>query len=129
MEIHHDKHHQAYVTNVNKAIEGTEWDNLPIEELCRKIDTVPEKIRTAVRNNGGGHLNHSLFWTIMGPGKGGEPEWYSWPKPLKKSSVVLKSLKPTLPPPEPRALAADGLGSPSKTRNWLSRALPTRTTH
>lgn len=73
MEIHHDKHHQAYVTNVNKAIEGTEWDNKPIEELCRQIDQVPEKIRTAVRNNGGGHFNHSLFWTTMGPGKGGVP--------------------------------------------------------
>ncbi len=73
MEIHHDKHHQAYVTNVNKAIEGTEWDNLPIEDLCRKIDQVPEKIRTAVRNNGGGHFNHSMFWTTMGPGKGGKP--------------------------------------------------------
>ncbi len=73
MEIHHDKHHQAYVTNVNKAIEGTEWDNKPIEELCRDIDKVPEKIRAAVRNNGGGHYNHSLFWTIMGPGKGGKP--------------------------------------------------------
>ena len=73
MEIHHDKHHQAYVTNVNKAIEGTEWDNLPIEELCAKIDQVPEKIRTAVRNNGGGHYNHSLFWTTMAAGKGGKP--------------------------------------------------------
>lgn len=73
MEIHHDKHHQAYVTNVNKALEGTEWDNKPIEELCRKIDQVPEKIRTAVRNNGGGHFNHSMFWTTMGPGKGGKP--------------------------------------------------------
>ena len=73
MEIHHDKHHQAYITNVNKVIEGTEWDNLPIEELCRKVDKVPEKIRTAVRNNGGGHFNHSMFWTTMGPGKGGKP--------------------------------------------------------
>ncbi len=73
MEIHHDKHHQAYVNNVNKAIEGTEWDKLPVDELCRKIDQVPEKIRTAVRNNGGGHYNHSLFWTTMGPGKGGKP--------------------------------------------------------
>lgn len=73
MEIHHDKHHQAYVTNVNKALEGTEWDNKPIEELCRQIDQVPEKIRTAVRNNGGGHFNHSMFWTTMGPNKGGQP--------------------------------------------------------
>ena len=73
MEIHHDKHHAAYVNNVNKAIEGTEWDNRPIEELVKNIEKVPEKIRTAVRNNGGGHYNHSLFWTIMGPGKGGQP--------------------------------------------------------
>jgi superoxide dismutase, Fe-Mn family len=73
MEIHHDKHHAAYVNNVNKAIEGTEWDNKPIEDLVKNIEKVPEKIRTAVRNNGGGHYNHSMFWTIMGPGKGGSP--------------------------------------------------------
>ena len=73
MEIHHDKHHAAYVTNLNKAIEGTEWDNKPIEELLRNIEKVPEKIRTAVRNHGGGHANHSMFWTTIGPGKGGKP--------------------------------------------------------
>jgi Fe-Mn family superoxide dismutase len=73
MEIHHDKHHGAYVANLNKAIEGTDLGNQPIESLIAKIDSVPENIRTAVRNNGGGHANHSLFWTIMGPGKGGQP--------------------------------------------------------
>ena len=73
MEIHHDKHHAAYVTNLNKAIEGTALDNQPIDELLRNIDKVPENIRTAVRNNGGGHANHSMFWTTMGPGKGGKP--------------------------------------------------------
>lgn len=73
MEIHHTKHHQAYVTNLNKAIEGTDLGNQPIESLIAKIDSVPEKIRTTVRNNGGGHANHSMFWTIMGPGKGGAP--------------------------------------------------------
>ena len=73
MEIHHDKHHAAYVTNLNKAIEGTEWDNKPIEELLRNIEKIPEKIRTAVRNHGGGHANHSMFWTTIGPGKGGKP--------------------------------------------------------
>ena len=73
MEIHHDKHHAAYVTNLNKAIEGTELGNQSIEALVSKIDSVPENIRTAVRNNGGGHANHSLFWTILGKGKGGEP--------------------------------------------------------
>lgn len=73
MEIHHDKHHAAYVTNVNKAIENTEWDNRPIEELLRNIDKIPENIRTAVRNHGGGHANHSMFWITIGPGKGGQP--------------------------------------------------------
>jgi Fe-Mn family superoxide dismutase len=73
MEIHHDKHHAAYVANVNKAIENTEWDNKPIEELLRNIEKVPEKIRTPVRNNGGGHANHSMFWTTIGGGKGGQP--------------------------------------------------------
>src|ERR1700759_5411818 len=72
MEIHHDKHHNAYVTNLNAAIEGTDLGNQSIESLVSKIDTVPENIRTAVRNNGGGHANHSLFWTILGKGKGGE---------------------------------------------------------
>jgi Fe-Mn family superoxide dismutase len=73
MEIHHDKHHQAYVTNLNNAVSGTEWENLDIEELVSRIDEVPENIRTAVRNNGGGHANHSFFWKTIGPNKGGAP--------------------------------------------------------
>ena len=73
MNIHHTKHHQAYITNLNNAIAGTEWESLSVEEICRKIDSVPENIRTVVRNNGGGHANHSLFWTIMGPNAGGAP--------------------------------------------------------
>ena len=73
MQIHHGKHHNAYVTNLNNAIAGTEWESKSIEEICRNIDKVPENIRTAVRNNGGGHANHSLFWTIMGPNQGGAP--------------------------------------------------------
>jgi superoxide dismutase, Fe-Mn family len=73
MEIHHDKHHAAYVTNLNNAIANTELGNQSIESLCANIDKVPENIRQAVRNNGGGHANHSLFWTIMGPHAGGQP--------------------------------------------------------
>lgn len=74
MEIHHTKHHQTYVNNVNAALENqAQWSNLNIEDLCRRINEVPENIRTAVRNNGGGHYNHSLFWEIMGPNKGGAP--------------------------------------------------------
>ncbi len=73
MEIHHDKHHNAYVAKLNAAIEGTDLGNQSIEQLIASLDSVPENIRVAVRNNGGGHVNHSLFWTIMGPGGGGEP--------------------------------------------------------
>ena len=74
MEIHHDKHHQAYVTNLNKAIEGKPGlEGKSIEDLISNLNAVPEDIRTAVRNNGGGHANHSFFWQIMGPNGGGEP--------------------------------------------------------
>ncbi|HVX59510.1 MAG TPA: superoxide dismutase [Pirellulales bacterium] len=73
MEIHHDKHHAAYVNNVNNALGDSDLGKQSVEDLCRNIDKVPENIRTAVRNNGGGHANHSLFWTIMGPNAGGTP--------------------------------------------------------
>ena len=74
MEIHHTKHHQAYVNNLNAAIEkAPELANKSLDDLMRGINSVPEAVRAAVRNNGGGHWNHSLFWQIMGPGKGGEP--------------------------------------------------------
>ena len=74
MEIHHDKHHQAYVTNLNAALDGTEWADRSIEDVIRNLDAIPEDKRTAVRNNGGGHYNHSLFWTWMSPDGGGEPD-------------------------------------------------------
>jgi superoxide dismutase, Fe-Mn family len=73
MEIHHDKHHAAYVTNLNAALEGTEWMDRPIEQVLANLEIIPEDKRTAVRNNGGGHANHTLFWEIMGPDGGGEP--------------------------------------------------------
>jgi superoxide dismutase, Fe-Mn family len=69
MEIHHGKHHNAYVTNLNNAIAGTDGEKLSIEEICRNISKYP----VAVRNNGGGHYNHSLFWTVLGPNAGGAP--------------------------------------------------------
>ena len=69
MELHHNKHHQAYVTNLNKALEGNPAANSTIEEILHKVSTFP----VAVRNNGGGHYNHSLFWTMIGPHAGGEP--------------------------------------------------------
>ena len=74
MEIHHTKHHQAYVNNLNAAIEkAPELQGKSLDELMTGINSVPEAVRTAVRNNGGGHWNHSLFWELMAPGKGGEP--------------------------------------------------------
>ena len=73
MEIHHGKHHAAYIANVNAALEGTEFANKPVEEVLKNVSAVPEKVRQAVINNGGGHANHSLFWQVMSPNKGGQP--------------------------------------------------------
>jgi Fe-Mn family superoxide dismutase len=74
MQIHHDKHHQAYVDNANKALAGTEWADNPVESILASLAAMPEDIRTVVRNNAGGHANHTLFWEIMSPAGGGEPE-------------------------------------------------------
>lgn len=74
MEIHHTKHHQAYIDNLNKALEGhDEYKEMNIWELIKNLDTLPEEIKTAVRNNGGGHLNHKMFWKTMSPNGGGNP--------------------------------------------------------
>ncbi len=73
MEIHHSKHHQAYVDKLNAAVAGTDWADKSMEEILQNLDQLPENIRTAVRNNGGGHYNHSLFWQMMSPTGGGEP--------------------------------------------------------
>jgi len=75
MEIHHTKHHQAYINNVNNAIKGkADLENKSVEDLVANINAVPEDIRTVVRNNGGGHANHTFFWTIIGPNGGGQPK-------------------------------------------------------
>jgi superoxide dismutase, Fe-Mn family len=73
MRVHHDKHHQAYVDNANKALEGTEWADRPVEQVLGDLELLPEDKRAAVRNNAGGHANHSLFWEIMSPDGGGSP--------------------------------------------------------
>ena len=74
MKVHHDKHHQAYVDKANAALEGTEFDGKPIEEVLASLDQIPDDKRTAVRNNGGGHYNHTLFWESMSPDGGGAPD-------------------------------------------------------
>jgi len=73
MRLHHDKHHQTYVTNLNTAVQGTEFENMDPQQLMANLSRVPEEKRTAVRNNGGGHVNHTMFWEIMGPNGGGQP--------------------------------------------------------
>jgi superoxide dismutase, Fe-Mn family len=74
MKLHHDKHHQAYVDKANAALEGTEWADKDVEEVLKDLSSLPDDIRTAVRNNAGGHANHSFFWQIMGPDGGGAPD-------------------------------------------------------
>jgi Fe-Mn family superoxide dismutase len=73
MHLHHDKHHQAYVDNANKALDGTEWADRPVEDVLRGLDSLPADKQGPVRNNAGGHANHSLFWKLMGPNGGGQP--------------------------------------------------------
>lgn len=73
MEIHHSKHHQTYINNLNTAIEGTEWAEWPVEQLVGAVKQLPEKLEAAVINQGGGHANHTLFWTVMAPQGGGQP--------------------------------------------------------
>nr|WP_314483428.1 superoxide dismutase [uncultured Pseudomonas sp.] len=74
MEIHHTKHHQTYVNGLNAAVENSEWADWPVEKLVAAVKQLPESLRGAVINHGGGHANHSLFWTVMSPGGGGEPQ-------------------------------------------------------
>ena len=74
MRVHHDKHHQAYVDKANAALEGTEWADQDVDEVLRNLSSLPDDIRTPVRNNAGGHSNHTFFWQIMSPDGGGEPD-------------------------------------------------------
>ncbi|WP_016834210.1 superoxide dismutase [Herbaspirillum lusitanum] len=74
MEIHHAKHHQTYINNLNAAVAGTEWEKLSVEELVTRVKEVPDNLKAAVINQGGGHANHSLFWLVMSPDGGGKPE-------------------------------------------------------
>jgi Fe-Mn family superoxide dismutase len=74
MRLHHDKHHQAYVDNLNAALDGTDWADKPVEDVLQNLDSLPEDKRMPVRNNGGGHWNHTFFWQLMSPDGGGEPE-------------------------------------------------------
>ena len=128
MRIHHDKHHAAYVNNLNAALEGhPDLASKSLEDLLQNLDSVPESIRTAVRNNGGGHANHTLFWEIMKPGGATRPAATSQTPSTRLSAASTRSKRPSrkLRPP---ASAAAGPGSSSpKTASSPSPALPTRT--
>ena len=110
MEIHHDKHHNAYVTNLNAALEGKGLPEQSIEDLCRNIEKVPEDIRTAVRNNGGGHANHSMFWTIMSPKGGGKPSGDLAKRNRRRAGRLRQVQRSVSPRRPPRVSAAAGPG-------------------
>ena len=128
MEIHHDKHHQAYVNNLNAAIEkAPELAGKSLDDLMRGINSVPEAVRTAVRNNGGGHWNHSMFWEIMGAGKGGEPIGQAGRRDQERVRRLQQSSRSSSPPPAPDASAQAGRGWSTTAASSRSRARRTRT--
>ncbi len=127
MEIHHTKHHQAYINNVNGALEGhADLAAKSVEDLVADLNDVPEAIRGAVRNNGGGHANHSLFWQIMGPGKGGRPSG-ELASSIDGAFGGFDAFKDSSPRRERRGSAPAGPGWSSTTASSRLRALPTRT--
>ncbi len=127
MNIHRTKHHQAYINNVNAALEKhpEPGQQAGRNALLRELASVPEDIRTAVRNNGGGHANHSLFWTIMGP-KAAASRRATWPRRSRRTSAASPASASNSPRRRRRASAAAGRGSRSTRASWPSRARPTR---
>lgn len=127
MTIHHTKHHNTYVTNLNAALEGhADLQNKSLEELLSNLEALPESIRTAVRNNGGGHANHSLFWTILSPNGGGEPTG-ELAEAINKNSVALRRLKTSFRKQPLAVLVPAGHGLSSTTASWKLRARQTKT--
>lgn len=126
MEIHHGKHHQAYVNNLNKALEGTPFENKSIEEIVGNLAAIPDEKRGAVRNNGGGHWNHTFFWNIIGWNAGGKPSEPSLPISKRPSEASMRSKKNSLPLASD-ASARGGLGWSSTTASSKSARHPTKT--
>ena len=110
MEIHHSKHHQAYITKVNTALEGTSFENTSIDELCRNLSDLPENIKGAVRNNGGGHFNHSLFWSILSPKNESSEPSVDLNKAINDSFGSIESFKKNLVMLQQHDLDQDGHG-------------------
>ena len=107
MRLHHDRHHQTYVTNANNALEGTEWAERPVEPVLQNLDQIPDEKRNAVRNNAGGHYNHSLFWEWMSPDGGGEPDG-ALREALDSAFGSLRTSRPSSRPPAPASSARAG---------------------
>ncbi len=126
MEIHHSRHHNTYVTNLNGALEGTGLEDVPVEELVANLDRVPEEKRQAVINNGGGHANHSMFWQMMSPNGGGQPR-VMLPRPSTPSWVASMRSRTLSRKRRWAVLAAAGRGYLSHPRrSWWSRTRSTK---
>ena len=115
MEFHHDKHHQAYVDKANAALEGTEWADKPVEEVLKNLDSLGEK-KGPVKNNGGGHYNHSLFWESMSPDGGGEPDPASSPRRSHPRSAPSRTSRRRSRRPASGSSARAGHGSYTTAR-------------
>ena len=126
MEIHHSKHHQAYVDNANKALEGTDLADASVEEVLTKLDSLPADRQAAVRNNAGGHANHSLFWTIMAPGGGGEPSG-GFGDAIRDAFGGLDALKEQVNDAGVKRFGSGGRGSSSTAAGSPLRRRQTRT--
>ena len=128
MEIHHGKHHQAYINNLNAALEAhPDLQAKSVEDLIKDLNALPEAIRTAVRNNGGGHANHSLFWTLMAPNAGGAPTG-KIAEAINSQFGGFDSVQGAVRQGrDRRGSAAAGRGSCRRRASWRSRAPPTRT--
>ena len=128
MEIHHGKHHQAYITNLNAALEAhPDLQAKSVEDLIKDLNALPEAIRTAVRNNGGGHANHSLFWTIMAPNGGGAPTGKLGRRDHQRRSAASTASRSSSPRPRPRRFGSGWAWLCRRRASWRSRARPTRT--
>lgn len=130
MEIHHTKHHQTYINNLNAALEGAgQSTDTPVDELITKLDSVPEGIRVAVRNNGGGHANHCLFWTVMSPKGGGQPSG-ALASAIDRDLGGFDAFKDAFTKAALTRFGRAGPGCRSRPRaSSPSRAPPTRTAH
>lgn len=127
MEIHHSKHHQTYVNSLNAAVEGTPWAELPVEELVSRIAELPDKLKGPVTNHGGGHANHSLFWTVMSPRAAASPA-ASWPRRSTPSWAASRRSRRPSPRRRSPASAAAGPGCAwTRPASSAWRTAPTRT--